>query len=191
MKLLIVVDMQNDFVDGVLGTPEAQAIVPNIIKKLNGCEEDTVVLFTKDTHQKTYLNTQEGKNLPVEHCIENTDGWCINKAIRKAWHNNEYLLRMDSAFGHIKVVNSVVKKDTFASLDLAEILCSYEADIEYIELTGVCLDICVIANAILLKTRMPEIKISINTKCTAATSKEAFEATKILMKSLQIGDSSE
>ena len=138
-KLLIVVDMQNDFIDGSLGTKEAQAIVDPVVDYVKNFYGD--VIFTLDTHTDDYLNTQEGKNLPVKHCIQFTPGWNITEKLAK-------------------YANWTVKKPTFGSTKLVEII---EAeDFEEIELCGLCTDICVVSNALLLKAHFPEAKISKN-----------------------------
>ena len=149
MKVLIIVDMQNDFIDGALGTPEAQAIVPNVISKIRDAEGDeTLVILTKDTHYEDYLTTQEGRNLPVPHCIYMTPGWSINKEVAAA---------VD--YGHIMtyhsdtIIKSRILKNTFGSIDLGTLLSSMNKndDIDSIELIGLCTDICVISNALLIK----------------------------------------
>ncbi len=166
MEVLIVVDMQNDFVSGALGTSEAKEIVDNVvskIKKFNG-----TILFTQDTHQEDYLNSAEGKKLPVEHCIKNTWGWQIIDEIKEACKDI-----------------SPIEKPTFASVDLGEKLVQIneETKIEKITLIGLCTDICVISNAMLVKAFLPEIPIEIDSNCCAGVSKEshlnALEAMKV------------
>ena len=187
MKVLVIVDMQNDFVKGVLGSEEAKEIVSSIVSKIEACDAKTLVVFTQDTHQEDYLATQEGKNLPVEHCIDVTKGWDIDERIVQAFNSNELIPRMKTG----NTMCNTFQKDTFGCLELAETIEKYTHCIESIELCGLCLDICVITNAVLLKTYLPEVRVSIDTKCCASTSRTAHESTKILMKSLQIGDSSE
>lgn len=167
MKLLIVIDMQNDFIDGALGTKEAVAIVPNVAEKIADYrKEKNEVIFTRDTHQKNYLETQEGKNLPVEHCIEGTHGWQISKDL-------------DSANG--KIFN----KPSFGSLELAEYVSTLE-NLEEIEIAGLCTDICVISNAFILKAKLPEVKIICDSSCCAGVTPESHQNALNAMKMCQI-----
>lgn len=168
-KLLIVVDMQNDFVDGSLGTPEAVAIIPNVIEKINNWDGD--IIATLDTHSDDYLNTNEGKCLPVEHCIENTYGHRINTRVQKALFESK---------------NSIlyVPKRTFGSTALPELICG--ENIEYIELVGLCTDICVVSNALLLKANYPEIHIAVDVSCCAGVTPESHKAALLTMKMCQI-----
>lgn len=181
MKALIIVDMQNDFINGALGTPEAQAIVPNVVNKLNEHSgTGTIVLFTKDTHYaETYENSQEGQKLPVPHCIEGTPGWSIAKPIHNAFKEGNF-----STVSAYDVINSRINKSTFGSMTLAEIM--FELNPDEIELVGVCTDICVMANAILLKTVLPETKIIVDASCCAGVTPEKHAAALEVMKSLQI-----
>ncbi len=168
-KILVVVDMQNDFIDGALGTQEAVAIVPNVISKIK--EYDIKDVFaTRDTHKPEYMTTQEGKYLPVEHCIEGTEGWEIESRI-------EELLQ-----GAV-----IINKPTFGSTELAETIKGIAAKegIE-IELVGLCTDICVVSNALLLKAFMPEVKISVDASCCAGVTPEKHLAAIETMRSCQI-----
>ena len=140
MKVLVVVDMQNDFITGSLGTPEAQAIVPNVKAKIEEVRSNGgIVIFTRDTHETNYLQTREGKKLPVEHCIKNTWGWEITDELR------------DEAADAL-----IVNKPTFGCAELYEAVCDYVDSsseiIDEIELIGLCTSICVVSNALLLKT---------------------------------------
>jgi nicotinamidase-related amidase len=167
MKLLIVVDMQNDFIDGALGTKEAVAIVPAVKAKIEEYRSmNNQVVFTYDTHQSNYLETQEGKNLPVVHCVENTEGWQISDKFEVAQ-------------------SKVFKKPSFGSLELAEYVATI-SDLEEIELVGLCTDICVISNAFILKAKLPEIKISVDSKCCAGVSPESHLNALNAMKMCQI-----
>ena len=148
MKFLIIVDMQVDFITGSLGSKLAEAIVPNVVEKVKNY--DGTVIFTRDTHLSDYLSTQEGSKLPVEHCIKDTAGWEICDELKP-------------------YVNKVIDKITFGSVDLPEIIKSYGEEIEEIELCGLCTDICVISNAMILKASFPETKIIIDSKCCAST----------------------
>lgn len=162
MDILIVVDMQNDFIDGSLGSIEAKSIVPNVIQKIKAFQG--VVLFTKDTHQSDYLNTNEGKNLPVEHCIENTNGWQLHPDIES--------LRNTTCFN----------KSTFGSLELMNHLKN-QTNLNSVTLIGLCTDICVISNAMLIKAAMPEIDIIVDQTCCAGVTTQshlnALEAMKM------------
>lgn len=171
-KNLIVIDMQNDFVTGPLGTPEAQAIVPNVIRKIEeAIANGTKVYFTKDTHYSDYLNTQEGRNLPVPHCIIKTEGHDLIPELES------YERRCD-----------VYEKEAFGSNELA-----YDMNVEYamadvgeIELIGVCTDICVISNALLIKAHCPEVRIKVDASCCAGVTPEKHKAALEVMKSCQI-----
>ena len=168
-KILVVIDMQNDFVDGALGTKEAQAIVGNVVKKIR--EYDTKDIFaTRDTHQEDYLESAEGKKLPVVHCVEGTQGWEMNPEVEKALQGA-----------------TIINKPTFGSVVLAELL-QEENDKEEleIELVGLCTDICVVSNALLLKAVMPEISISVDASCCAGVTPESHEAALITMQMCQI-----
>lgn len=168
-KLLIVVDMQNDFIDAALGTKEAVAIVPKVIEKIASYPADCIYA-TRDTHQKEYLSTSEGKYLPVVHCVEGTDGWQIRPEVAAA---------MPGA----KLVN----KPTFGSTELAELM-KKEAEKEEIEieLVGLCTDICLVTNALLLKTALPETKISVDAACCAGVTPKSHEAALLTMKMCQV-----
>jgi nicotinamidase-related amidase len=168
-KILIVIDMQKDFVDGALGTKEAEAIVPAVVKKIESYPPEDV-FFTKDTHQTDYMQTQEGKNLPVEHCIEGTPGWELDTAVAKVQRGSR-----------------VINKPTFGSTDLVDVIegiASHE-EVE-LELIGLCTDICVVTNALLLKAAMPEIAISVDANCCAGVTPEKHKAALETMRSCQI-----
>ena len=167
MKLLIVIDMQNDFIDGSLGTKEAVAIVPNVAKKIEEARgAGEIVVFTRDTHQKNYLETQEGKNLPVLHCVEGTDGWQISSKFK---------------VGNSRIFN----KPSFGSMELADYAASLDG-LEEIELVGLCTGICVISNAFILKAKLPEVKISVDASCCACVTPESHKNALAAMKLCQI-----
>jgi len=170
MKILVVVDMQNDFIDGALGTPEAQKIVPAVVEKIKGWRG--AVYATQDTHQPDYLTTQEGRNLPVTHCVEGTPGWELAPAIREALAGC-----------------TCVTKPTFGSRALAETLVSVNQHdpIEEIVLVGLCTDICVISNALVLKAFLPEVPISVDAACCAGVTPESHRNALAAMKLCQIG----
>lgn len=170
MKLLVVVDMQKDFIDGALGTEEAQRIVENVAEKIRAYKNaGGRVVFTMDAHTEAYLDTQEGRNLPVTHCVKGTDGWQICDKIRQAAELSEC---------------KVYEKDTFGSREYA---MDWErgvyADVEEVEFVGLCTDICVISNAMLTKAFAPEIPVTVDASCcagvTPASHKNALEAMKM------------
>lgn len=163
-KALVIIDMQNDFVTGPLGNPECQAVVPKIVHILKNNSYDKLI-FTRDTHTEDYLNTQEGKNLPVEHCIRGTDGWNIVKEILEA--ASEY---------------DIVDKITFGSVELAQQLKDYEE----IDLVGVCTGICVISNALIIKAINPETKINVIEDATACVTPDSKQTAIDAMKLCQI-----
>ncbi|MBQ6825067.1 MAG: cysteine hydrolase [Clostridia bacterium] len=165
MKYLIVVDMQVDFITGSLGSNQAKAIVQNVLNKVKSF--DGKVIFTRDTHYADYLNTQEGIKLPVEHCIKDTAGWQICDELK------EY-------------TETVIDKETFGSINLPEILKGFGDEIEEIELCGLCTDICVISNAMILKAAFPETKIIVDSKCSAGVSNESHNTALDAMKAVQI-----
>lgn len=183
MKVLVIVDMQNDFIDGSLGTPEAVAIVPNVIEKINNYpdKESTLLLYTKDTHYDDYLDTLEGKKLPVPHCIENTDGWSINKQISAAGDNDKFL-----TFSSDRIIHSRIYKNTFGSEDLYDMLKRFADKIEQVEFVGLCTDICVLSNAIMARMTLPNTKIIVDASCCAGVTPETHKAALIAMKSCQI-----
>ena len=171
-KLLVVVDMQNDFVTGVLGTAEARAIVSKVVEKVKNFDGE--IIFTRDTHSKDYLKTLEGKNLPVEHCIRNTEGWNIIPELK------------DYADMH---PGMIYDKGSFGSVDMCEKVCRmvyYENEIESIEIIGVCTDICVISNALMLKAFVSNIPIAVDASCCAGVTPEAHLNALKAMKSCQI-----
>lgn len=167
MKLLIVIDMQNDFIDGSLGTKEAVAIVPNVAKKITSARAaGETIIFTRDTHQKCYLETQEGKNLPVLHCVEGSDGWQISSKLE---------------VGDSRIFN----KPSFGSMELADYVATLN-DLEEIEFVGLCTGICVISNAFILKAKLPEVKITVDASCCACVTPESHKTALSAMKLCQI-----
>ena len=171
MKYLIVIDMQNDFIDGALGTAEAVAILPDVAAKIRSF--DGKVIFTRDTHQENYPETQEGRNLPVLHCIEGTDGWNLAPALET------FRLEKNCA---------VFDKPTFGSMELAAALKKDYAEglVDSVELCGVCTDICVVSNALLIKASMPELPMSVDVSCCAGTTPDNHAAAVNTMKMCQI-----
>lgn len=166
MKTLIVVDMQNDFIDGALGTKEAQKIIGNVRHKImEYVHSGDRIVFTRDSHFEDYLNTNEGKHLPVKHCIMGTDGW-----------NIPYGIDIES-YPHIN-------KLTFGYTHWNEEDCLKDCD--EIELVGLCTDICVVSNALILKAMFPEINVSVDASCCAGVTPESHKAALLTMKMCQI-----
>lgn len=168
-KILLVIDMQNDFIDGSLGTNEAVKIVNNVINKIKKYPSENV-FATKDTHEENYLATREGMHLPVEHCIRGTDGWDINSEIKK-----------------LITASNIFEKGTFGSVKLVEKIREIAAteDIS-IEMAGLCTDICVVSNALLIKAYLPEIDITVDSSCCAGVTPTKHEASLETMRSCQI-----
>ena len=163
MKYLIVVDMQVDFITGSLGSEAAQAIVANVLEKVKSFEGE--VIFTRDTHEENYLQTQEGRKLPVRHCIRDTEGWQICPELRD----------------YAKVV---VDKPTFGSMELVRLL--EKAQPEEVHLCGLCTDICVISNAMLVKAAFPEVPIYVDAACCAGVTAQSHKNALDAMRAVQI-----
>ena len=162
-KTLIVIDMQNDFIDGSLGTKEAQAIVLNVAKKIKEYKDrGDKIIFTRDTHDTNYLNTPEGKKLPVEHCIYGTHGWKIADG-----------LEVENCY--------YVDKPTFEWTHWNDLI--FEDDIE---LVGLCTDICVVSNALILKAMFPNADITVDASCCAGVTPDTHNAALATMKMCQI-----
>lgn len=170
MKVLVVVDMQNDFIDGALGTREAEAIVPAVVEKIRGFEGS--IIATRDTHGQDYLDSEEGRHLPAVHCIKDTEGWQIRKEVEEALKEKPGYL--------------VLNKPAFGSVELGEYVKGLDkpkGTLEEITLIGLCTDICVISNALLLKAYLPNVPIRVDPSCCAGVTpqshKQALEAMKI------------
>lgn len=162
MKTLIVIDMQNDFIDGSLGTKEAEAIVYNVKKKIEKYQDNKEqIIFTRDTHYENYLETNEGKKLPVEHCIKGTYGWQIKDG-----------LMVEDA--------EIIDKPSFGYTEWGKF------DFSEIEIVGLCTDICVVSNALILKALFPDAKICIDSSCCAGVTKETHNSALETMKMCQI-----
>lgn len=170
-RMLVVVDMQRDFIDGALGSAQAQAIVPKVIEKIKGFKGQ--VLYTRDTHDEGYLDTLEGKKLPVVHCVFGSDGWQLEEEIGKLAKENNSL---------------IFDKPAFGSLGLAGCLSGIAkvAKIDEIELVGLCTDICVISNALLLKATLPETNIVVDGSCCAGVTPESHETALKAMAACQV-----
>lgn len=174
MKLLVVVDMQNDFLTGSLRNDEGIKIVPNVIEEINNASDDTVVVATMDTHYDNYMETQEGQKLPVPHCILGTNGWNVNIDVEKAIQT--------------KTLHNFITKKSFGLYDWANVLKDEIKFTQFdeIELIGVCTDICVVSNALILKALYPETPIKVKESCCAGTTKENHDHAIATMRSCQI-----
>lgn len=183
MKVLVLVDLQNDFIDGALGSQAAKDIIPNVIKKIEEYpnKSDTLVLFTKDTHYDNYLETLEGKLLPIEHCIENTKGWSINREVKDVVKRSRFLTCSTD-----KVINSRIYKNTFGSDVLRETLLKYKDLIDRVELIGLCTDICLVSNALMVRQTLPNTEVVVDASCCAGTTLDKHYAALEVMKSCQI-----
>lgn len=168
--ILVVVDMQKDFVDGTLGTGEAVAIVDNVAAKI--AAHNGPIVVTYDTHSENYMDTAEGKKLPVPHCIKDTDGWQLNDRVAEALAGKEY---------------TPIEKPTFGSVKLPRLVEELAAGEDFsLELIGLCTDICVVSNALLLKANFPEIPISVDASCCAGVTPESHTAALTTMSFCQI-----
>lgn len=183
MKIIIIVDMQNDFITGSLGSPEAVEVRNKMIRYLNEQDyKNTKVIFTMDTHYSNYLNTFEGQKLPIPHCIKDTEGWKIDKEIYNSIPDNKKEIQFKRTFGSLELTDTLI--DTLFN--------SYAEDTEIpldeieIEIIGVCTDICVVSNALILRACYPDIKIKVISELCAGTSKEAHKAALTVMSSCQI-----
>ncbi|MCR5608728.1 MAG: cysteine hydrolase [Lachnospiraceae bacterium] len=169
-KILVVVDMQKDFVDGALGSEEAVKIVDNVVEKIKGFEGE--IIATYDTHFDNYMDTAEGKKLPVPHCIKGTEGWELDKKVQEALDGKGYRR---------------VEKTTFGAINLPDIIKEAAAGEDFtIELIGLCTDICVVSNTLILKAAFPEKEVSVDAKCCAGVTVEKHEAALETMRSCQI-----
>lgn len=168
-KILLVIDMQNDFVDGALGTLEAAAIVDRVVEEIGRYSPDDIIA-TRDTHMENYLETQEGRNLPVIHCVKGTPGWELNAKVAKALKGT-----------------AIIDKPTFGSTELAERIAALAQD-EEVELTlvGLCTDICVVSNTLLLKAYLPETPIQVIASACAGVTPESHQAALKTMEMCQI-----
>lgn len=188
MKVLIVVDMQKDFVDGSLGTPEAQKIVPLVAETIKQmADKNTVCIFTKDTHEHFYLNTLEGKNLPVEHCIAGTAGHSIVDEVFEAYCCKDFKDPWE-VYPLATTDPLRIEKPSFGSVELQNILATMNDNepIEEITLMGLCTGICVLSNAILCKATLPEVPVNVVADCCACVTPESHKTALEAMKLCQI-----
>lgn len=166
-KLLVVVDMQNDFIDGVLGTPEAQALVPSAAEYIRAFDGD--VVYTQDTHDEHYLDTEEGRRIPVPHCLKGSHGWEIRQEVAEA--------------GAGKTV-ATIEKDHFASVDLPGFI--RERGYEDIRILGLCTDLCVVSNAFCIRGALPDARVGVVKHCCAGVSPESHENALSVMRMCMI-----
>ena len=172
-KILVVIDMQNDFISGSLGTPEAQAMLPRLVNKIKNEADDTRFIFTKDTHSTDYLSTPEGKKLPVTHCVYGTMGWDIPDCLTED-------------FCHSPLT---IEKPTFGSYELMDYLGDFVSDggVDTIEFVGLCTDICVVSNVLMAKARFyNDCEIAVDSSCCAGVTPESHEAALQTMRMCQI-----
>lgn len=168
-KLLLVIDMQTDFVDGALGSAEAVAIIPNVLREIAKYDKNDIIA-TRDTHPESYMELREGRYLPVPHCIKGTPGWELHPEIAPA---------LDGC--------KIIDKPTFGSTELCTYICEL-AEKEEIEVTlvGLCTDICVVSNAMLIKASLPEIDVKVVSDACAGVTPESHSAALTTMKMCQI-----
>lgn len=171
MKCLIVIDVQNDFVTGSLGTAEAVAMLPHLLEKMESFEG--AILMTQDTHGADYLGTQEGKMLPVEHCIKSTKGWLFPEEVEALRESRGARVYEKPTFGSTRLVS-----------DLKRLYDSNE--LESVELVGLCTDICVISNALMIKAAVPELPVYVDAACCAGVTPEKHQAALEVMRSCQV-----
>lgn len=183
MRALVIVDVQKDFVTGPLGSLAAQSVIPHMKERIKEyADGNTLILFTKDTHDESYNETIEGQHLPVAHCQRGTPGWSLVKEISTlADGYSNFLIYSDE-----EVIRSRVLKQTFGSVKLAEILKKYEEDIDEIIFMGFCTDICVISNALLVKAYMPNTPITVEASCCAGSRLDKHMAALEVMESCHI-----
>jgi len=171
--------MQTDFISGSLGSHDAAAIVKNVIHRIEDSQNE-LILFTMDTHDEDYLNTPEGKKLPVTHCVESTPGWAMHTEVFDAWHSHPNTILAP------ELHNNTFKKPVFGSENLVNFLRTKQGEIEQIEILGLCTDICVVSNAVMIKNALPHIPISVNAACCAGVTAQSHQEALNVMKMCQI-----
>lgn len=170
-KILVVIDMQNDFVDGSLGTKEALSIVPKVVKKINEFDGDEIFV-TYDTHHENYLNTLEGEKLPIVHCIEGTHGHRLNAEVKKALTGRNCFEILKAGFGSFSITRGLKER--------------YPGEEMQFELVGLCTDVCVVSNALIIRAGYPNARIAVDASCCAGITPETHRAALTTMKSCQI-----
>lgn len=186
-RFLIVVDMQNDFIDGALGTAEAQDIVPKVQKKIRQYQPQQIIA-TRDTHQKDYLKTAEGKYLPVEHCIQGSHGWEIREEIARELSSAVVIDKPTFGSGRLAeyLISLAGQESGDGNSDHSESTCPDKGQGMEIELVGLCTDICVVTNALLLKTALPDAVIRVDGACCAGVTPKSHKAALLTMKMCQV-----
>lgn len=170
-KIMVIVDCQKDFINGSLGTTEAQAMIPRLVEKINAEPEDTMFIFTADTHDKNYLTSAEGKQLPIEHCVKGTPGWEIDPRLTALFSNSPF----------------IIEKPTFGSTELMGYLDDMVNMADEIEFVGLCTDICVISNVLMAKANFYDIaEISVDATCCAGVTPASHKMALETMKMCQI-----
>ena len=185
MKALIVVDMQKDFITGPLGSPEAEAAVPHVIEAIaKYCSSDTILVATRDTHYDNYMKTQEGQKLPVPHCIEGSKGWMYDDEVAATimtylplYGNFDDMYMCDVPY---------IDKPTFGSIDMLNYFYNIKEPVTEFIVCGVCTDICIVSNCLLLKAAFPEAKVSVIEKACAGVTPESHRAAINTMRSCQV-----
>lgn len=171
MNALIVIDVQNDFVTGTLGTQEACRMLPHLMEKVK--EFQGIIFMTQDSHSENYLETQEGQKLPVPHCITGTKGWRFTEELEEIQKEKQIKVYQKPCFGSTQLVEDLVR--------LYE-----EGELQSVELAGICTDICVVSNALMIKSRMPELPLFVDAACCAGVTPQKHEAALEVMESCQI-----
>nr|DAJ47479.1 MAG TPA: cysteine hydrolase [Caudoviricetes sp.] len=182
MKLLVVVDMQNDFINGSLGSEAAQAIVPNVIEKIKSADKNTAILFTRDTHYDDYAETLEGRKLPVQHCRDRSYGWEINEDIFDAWYYSDTYIINEPEVRE----GNIIIKNTFGSIQLMSLLIREGKMFDEIEFIGLLSEICVISNVLMTRAVLPDMPIVVDASCCAGSTPKKHKAALEVMKSCQI-----
>lgn len=171
MQTLIIIDVQNDFITGSLGTKEAQQMLPRLIQKAK--DYDGEIIMTQDTHCDDYMNTQEGRMLPIPHCIAETDGWNFPDQLNAIREEKQAAVYRKNCFGSTQMVEDLKRK--------------YEAgNLESVELAGICTDVCVISNALMIKAALPELPVVVDASCCTGVTVKKHEAALEVMESCQI-----
>ncbi len=166
--ILIIIDVQNDFVTGTLGTSEARKMLPKLINKARGFQGE--IIMTQDTHGDDYFRTQEGHMLPVAHCVKGTDGWNLVDELEALKHERCIKVYEKPCFGSVALMDDIRNRD----------------DVGSIEIVGLCTDICVVSNALMLKAALPEVRISVDASCCAGVTADKHNAALEIMRSCQI-----
>lgn len=183
MKVLVIIDIQKDFTTGVLGNPQTAAAAEKAAKKIRKFKAQyprVPVIYTMDTHDENYLNTQEGQKLPIVHCVKGTDGWNLDEAVKEEIDSSDLCVEKNT-FG-AKDIAEYIKK----ARDIGSSLGTFSENIEAIEIAGVCTDICVISNAMIIKAFFPQTTIVVDSECCGGVTVESHENALKAMEACQI-----